>query len=89
MVADDDWRLQGQENYLQGAVLVRRPYRQYAKSATWDHDHCEFCWATFSLHVQPDHLQEGYATEDDYHWVCEICFRDFAERFQWSVRKAT
>jgi hypothetical protein len=35
----------GQEEYLKGAVLVRKPYRAY--SETWEHDHCEFCFAKF------------------------------------------
>jgi hypothetical protein len=45
----DDWRLRGQERYLRGAVLVWKRYR--ARSESWDHDHCSFCWATF---MDPD-----------------------------------
>jgi len=42
---DADWRLRGQERYLQGATLVRKPYQ--ARSEEWEHDHCEFCWTKF------------------------------------------
>ena len=82
-----DWRLSGQERYLQGAALIRKRYR--AKSAEWEHDHCAFCWAKF-----PDEATEGYATTAehpqgaDYHWVCERCFDDFADLFEWRVVEA-
>ena len=45
MAQDSDWRLQGQERQLQGAVLLHRRYHR--RSPTSDHDHCEFCWAKF------------------------------------------
>ncbi len=86
MVSKDDWRRQGQERYLSSVVLVRRPYRLYPKDPAWDHDHCEFCGAKFSLLDAPDHLKEGYATEDDYRWICPTCFEDFAEEFKWTVK---
>jgi len=40
-----DWRLRGQEEYLDGARLIKKPYR--AVSETSEHQHCEFCWAKF------------------------------------------
>ena len=68
----DDWRLRGQDKYLQGATLVRKRY--YAHSAQWEHDHCEFCWTKFmdpsfsGEHAQfiqdnPEVLVEGYAVQ--------------------------
>ena len=30
---------------------------------TWDHDHCEFCWAKFMEPGNPDTLPEGYWVE--------------------------
>jgi hypothetical protein len=87
-----DWRLTNQEQYLQGATLVRKPYRAY--SDTWEHDHCEFCLAKFveaGSESQPDARIEGYATTADhpkgadYHWICPACFDDFAEMFGWRV----
>jgi hypothetical protein len=96
----DDSRLAGQERYLEGATLVKKPYRAWSEA--WEHDHCAFCWAKF---VDPDSsearraredsqvLTEGYAAlgagpngEDDYHWVCERCFNDFYSRFGWHVQ---
>lgn len=74
----EDWRLQGQERYLQGATLHRRKWVEARPG--WDHDHCEFCGDKFPL----DHA-EGYTTNDQYRWVCGTCFDDFRERFQWQL----
>ncbi len=87
MVEDTDWRLQGQQQYLQGAALVRSPYRRYQHNPNWDHDHCEFCGAKFMAEDVPDTLREGYCTEDEYRWICESCFVDFKDRFAWTVKE--
>ena len=76
-----DWRLQGQERYLQGVALSKQTYKKYREG--WEHDHCEFCGAKFS--EQPEDLHVGYATADRYRWICENCFRDFRDMFQWTV----
>ena len=85
MVDDTDWRLMGQERYLQGVALVWRRYRRPARNPNWDHDHCEFCGAKFMVEEHPDVLHEGYATLDDHRWICERCFLDFKDRFGWSL----
>ena len=84
----------GQDAYLpRGTELTRRPYRLYRDG--WDHDHCEFCSATLVESTSPaaerEHVvTEGFATTDrhskgaDYYWVCESCFRDFADEFGWT-----
>lgn len=93
----DDWRLVGQERYLAGATFVRKPYAAW--SATWDHDHCAFCTRKFvesgSALESPETVTAGYAAvgrgpkgEDDYHWVCDCCFRDFRDRFAWKVAES-
>ena len=89
MTLDDDWRLNGQETFLTGVVLVRRPYRRSPRNPEWDHDHCAFCSAKFTLQDIPDALHEGYTTVDDYHWVCDDCFNDFRHRFRWLVETPT
>ena len=97
---ENDWRLTGQERYLQGAALTWKRY--HARSETWEHEHCAFCWAKFMdpdfsdayrQHIaeHPDVLTEGYTTTAehhhgaDHHWICKPCFDDFAERFHWRV----
>ena len=94
MSEPDDWRLQGQDRYLQGVTLEWRRCRSPRPS--WDHDHCDFCWAKFAESGRaeapiPEALAEGYTTTDAHprgaeaYWVCEPCFEDFHERFEWSV----
>lgn len=86
VIDDSDWRLQGQERYLQGAVLVRLRYTP--PRPDWDHDHCEFCRAKFAADGVPDAMTEGFATTDRYRWVCMTCFDDFRARFGWSLADA-
>jgi hypothetical protein len=76
-----DWRLQGQERYLKGRSLVLKKYQKYRHD--WDHDHCEFCGRKIS--ERPEDLNVGYATTDDYYWVCEDCFKEFAALFDWQA----
>jgi len=85
MPEQDDWRLQGQEKYLKGATLSWKAYVRPSES--WDHDHCEFCWEKFMGGETPDNLHEGYATADNYRWICARCFADFADMFDWVVTK--
>ncbi len=82
---DTDWRLTDQDTFLMGATLVHRRYRLSRSDPDWDHDHCAFCWAKFMVEDLPDVLHEGYATPDDYHWICEQCFRDFQGQYHWQV----
>ena len=77
----DDWRLTGQEKFLNGVSLVKKRYRKYRDD--WDHDHCEFCGKKFS--ESPEDLNFGYTTLDDYYWICEPCFNDFEQMFEWKV----
>lgn len=77
-----DWRLMGQEKYLAGVVLVKKRYRK--RSEQWEHDHCSFCGRKLS--ERPGDLNEGYATEDEYHWICGDCYEDFKEQFRWTVK---
>ena len=83
MVEKDDWRLlRGQEEWLKGRRLMKIPYFRW--SETWDHEHCEFCFAKFS--AADGDLHEGYVTADDKRsWICPECFEDFKEMFQWEL----
>lgn len=83
LVEKDDWRLNGQEKYLNE---VRLRFEEYLPPRpSWDHDHCEFCFATFSTISNAKHETEGYTTEDHYRWICKRCFNDFKEMFKWEV----
>jgi hypothetical protein len=61
------------------------------RSASSDHDHCEFCSVKFmdrESSTEPA-LTEEYTTTTEhvhgagYHWVCVECATDFAEGFGW------
>ena len=76
-----DWRLQDQMDYLKNQIFH---YKKYSDRITkTDHDHCEFCGSKFSDKSHDD-LREGYCTLDDYRWLCETCFFDFKEMFQFT-----
>lgn len=81
MPTSDDWRRQGQEKYLKGVKLVFMNYHPYRTG--WDHDHCEFCGAKFS--INENNLKKGYSTVDGYRWICGVCFNDFNEEFCWRI----
>lgn len=78
-----DWRLQGQQKYLQGVKLQFSVYHN--KSTKWDHDHCEFCSSKFSNN--PADQNEGYCTLDKSRWICLVCKDDFQHMFQWTVQE--
>ena len=80
MAKKDDWRLNGQENYLLDKTLYLRKRQSLRKES--DHDHCEFCQARFSDYH--DDLHEGYSTEDNHYWICPECYNDFKDMFKWN-----
>ena len=77
-----DWRLQGQESYLMGDTLFSKHYAD--RKTDTDHDHCEFCGEKFSETI-PNALTIGFATASDYRWICNQCFKDFQETFQFKI----
>jgi hypothetical protein len=76
-----DWRLQGQERYLQSLELYLATYK--APREGWDHDHCEFCFGKFAEHGGD--FSEGYTSKDRYHWICKNCYDDFKTMFGWKI----
>jgi hypothetical protein len=46
----------------------------------WDHDHCEYCWATLS--AAPADLNFGYTDARTYYWICEACWADFGPEIE-------
>lgn len=85
MVSETDWRRMGQETYLKDKTLFFIPFSPCSKD--WDHEHCAFCWATFSA-CEGDE-REGYCTERanqrGAHWICRQCYEDFRDEFNWTV----
>jgi hypothetical protein len=84
---DNDYRLEHHKEYLQGLALHWSLYRQ--PSATWDHDHCEFCWQRFA--EPTSHYTDaefwGYVASDGARewWICKTCADDLKGRYEWEV----
>ena len=83
MREEGDWRLTNQLSYFKGATLS---WQRYRPTDRWEHDHCEFCWIKFRDDEDPEILREGYATPDGYRWVCQTCFEDFKDLFEWKLK---
>ena len=80
---NDDWRIRGQANYLSGIDLVHADWGQPTPER--DHDHCEFCWAKFG--TDGDQTIGYRTTGSPERWICQECFSDFHERFEWNLTK--
>ena len=59
----------------------RLQLRKYACQSD-QHEHCELCWARFSMH--PNDLQSGYYEPDSQSWICATCYFDHKDLFQWT-----
>jgi len=79
-IIKDDWRLTNQEEYLYQAKLKKVTFQ---KSKHSDHEHCEFCMEKFGENEGT--LRSGYCTLDNYRWICEKCFHDFKDLFEWQI----
>lgn len=77
-----DWRLVNQHAYLHGKQLLKKPFCPFQNR---DHAHCAFCWDKFGL--DEDMLRNGFCTKDKYHWICETCYLDFKDEFEWIVEE--
>lgn len=80
-IEKNDWRLQGQERYMMGMHFKKKRF----PLETLDHRHCEFCWQ--KIGCGKDAIREGYESTDKKRWVCEKCFIDFKERFNFVLEK--
>ena len=78
---ETDWRLNGQERYLSGKRIAKVRFLKFDEEI--DHAHCSFCWAKFSDNEEDLHV--GYITDDREHIICEECYNDFKDRFQWKL----
>lgn len=113
-----DWRLNGQEAYLQNKTLYkvvfpdfwqkaysektdfynmifndaqnylqnfpdRTDYVEGEKIQLFWHEHCSFCWEKALTNKQC----VFYCTKDFKYWVCEQCFNDFKQKFNWTEKE--
>jgi hypothetical protein len=75
MVNQNDLRLTNQIKYLFKENLLHKRY-----DSTDDHMHCVFCWERIE-----DSLKKYYCTVGEGYWICEECYKDFKDMFQWNV----
>ena len=48
------------------------------------HEHCDLCYEK----AMTDISGIFYCTEDMKHWICEECFANFKEQFNWQEKSA-
>jgi hypothetical protein len=77
MADSADWRLMGQIRYLFKRDFF---YAYYEKDEDWDHHHCAFCTKRID-----DQEKKFYCTNDQYYWLCEKCYNDFKDMFQFRL----
>ena len=49
------------------------------------HEHCDLCWEKALTDIN----RTFYVTDDMKHWICEQCFNDFKEKFNWQAKNNT
>ena len=79
----DDWRLTGQEEYMQGVELKEVTVEEIKNRNQLWHEHCEFCMCKITNQMD----KACYTTKDEYRWVCIDCFSDFKDRFNCKIQK--
>lgn len=78
----DDWRIMGQESYLKGKTLQHRKFQNGLRHDEHQ-DQCDFCYS--GLNEDPENLTRAYYSAEEEVWICEECFNDFREHFDWTV----
>ncbi len=79
----DDWRIMNQEVYLLNKKLEHRRFDRAL--CVEEHDQCDFCWALFDK--DKENPSYAYYSPDEKVWVCEECYNDFKEHFNWIVEE--
>ena len=77
---NNDWRLTNQTNYLYKKVLKKQPFKVYKEG--WEHEHCEFCSERIDKNTPV-----AYSSDNNYYWICEKCYEDFKDMFEWTVEE--
>jgi len=86
MKLEDDWRLdlaRTPEFYAQ----FEWEFKKWTQTrSNWDHDHCEFCREKIYDTEKKKVTNDGWTNRDDYHWICDDCFKDFKQEFKWKIK---
>jgi len=79
----EDWRIMGQEGYLAHKRLQHRKFDRAL--CVEDYDSCEFCFSKFDK--DPKHPLSAFFCPEKKVWICEECYNDFKEHFDWTVEE--
>ena len=71
----------GAKNFVESTNLGHE-FLEGDKIQHFWHEHCDFCLEK----ALTDKECTFYCTEDMHHWVCEECFLDFKEKFNWEEK---
>lgn len=87
MREENDWRLDiAQEpSFYEKFTWELKKWTQ--TRSNWDHDHCDFCGTEISNIINDEIQNIGWTNDDEYYWICETCFDDFKDLYQWKIRK--
>ena len=75
-----DSRLNGQEKYLINAHLIQNSCQEEPSKQKY----CEFCMKKMVFNSE---YEKCYATKDRKYWICEKCFEDFKDMFNFRLLK--
>jgi hypothetical protein len=94
-----DWRYDTEYySYLIGLDFKYKLFTSFytAQNFLWDHEHCEFCWQTITDQYNADNCNDkkigidydtgGYVSTDDRHWICEACFDELKNAYDWKTQ---
>lgn len=49
----------------------------------WDHEHCSICLKKIGLHSGDEKC--AFYCEETNDWLCQNCFFDFKEKYNWII----
>ena len=64
------------EKYKKGGEF----FKEYTVNKFW-HTHCDFCTDT----INTNDKRLCFCTEDFNYWICDKCYEDFKNQFEWSI----
>ena len=79
----DDRRIMGQEGYLKNKRLQHRKFNRLLYFE--DFGQCGFCYDDFRENTSGPPM--AYYEPITKHWICECCYNDFKDHFEWNVEE--
>ncbi|MCR5808105.1 MAG: hypothetical protein K6G56_00930 [Clostridiales bacterium] len=80
LINNGEWRLTAWEACQIGNCMQHRVFDRTI--VIEDFDKCSLCYERFD--TDEKHPQKAYYCPDNHRWVCEKCFNDFKDLFDWT-----